>query len=411
MSRILRRPMFRGGPVSSYGTGIASGLADGGRVGLKKSFKGTVGQAQANMKNKKFMTGGDIVENINRYSYFDPNALPGFSSVKKAMPIVDVNAGQDGGQQLGDTDYLVEKGYISDVDKPMEEMSMEELIDFQIGEKGDVYQTGKSGHVDDKPREVTSIEDLTEDEKLKYRTKQMHSTEGALSKKGTLPGDTKNEIDTSSVVDPSVLLKQNTDDAELSLEEIKEALGSDKARAADMSDWALQYFAETQKGKDWKEAAGAVAENISSKPSRTEVINKEAAGIMLKDKLTARSDKRKVDLMKSEVDYKIKQGKNLSIAEGVLACTKGTSYSDRKVGCGIQAATSENTGEKYKYKGVTDSAGLKANISNGNLNVGDTVIVKETIKVKGQPDKVLKKIVEVVMKDGKLDIQEVYNIS
>ena len=30
MSRILRRPMFRGGRVSSYGTGIASGLADGG---------------------------------------------------------------------------------------------------------------------------------------------------------------------------------------------------------------------------------------------------------------------------------------------------------------------------------------------------------------------------------------------
>lgn len=37
MSRILRRPMFRGGPVSSYGTGIASGLGyeSGGRVGLK----------------------------------------------------------------------------------------------------------------------------------------------------------------------------------------------------------------------------------------------------------------------------------------------------------------------------------------------------------------------------------------
>ena len=32
MSRTLRRPMFRGGRVSSYGTGIASGLADGGRV-------------------------------------------------------------------------------------------------------------------------------------------------------------------------------------------------------------------------------------------------------------------------------------------------------------------------------------------------------------------------------------------
>ena len=53
MSRILRRPMFRGGPVSSYGTGIASGLGynTGGRVGysnggfsgldfLKKAFLG-----------------------------------------------------------------------------------------------------------------------------------------------------------------------------------------------------------------------------------------------------------------------------------------------------------------------------------------------------------------------------------
>jgi hypothetical protein len=53
MSRILRRPMFRGGPVSSYGTGIASGLGynAGGRVGysnggssgldfLKKAFLG-----------------------------------------------------------------------------------------------------------------------------------------------------------------------------------------------------------------------------------------------------------------------------------------------------------------------------------------------------------------------------------
>ncbi len=37
MSRILRRPLFRGGPVSSYGTGIASGLADGGRVGYNQA--------------------------------------------------------------------------------------------------------------------------------------------------------------------------------------------------------------------------------------------------------------------------------------------------------------------------------------------------------------------------------------
>ena len=45
MSRIYRRPMFRGGgKVSSYGNGIATGLADGGRVGYE--------------------TGGNILSNI-----------------------------------------------------------------------------------------------------------------------------------------------------------------------------------------------------------------------------------------------------------------------------------------------------------------------------------------------------------
>ena len=41
-NRILRRPMFRGGPVSSYGTGIASGLGynDGGRVGFSNGGTG-----------------------------------------------------------------------------------------------------------------------------------------------------------------------------------------------------------------------------------------------------------------------------------------------------------------------------------------------------------------------------------
>ena len=51
MSRILRRPMFRGGPVDSRGTGITSGLYDGGRVGLAN---GGVGER----------VGGDLYTNV-----------------------------------------------------------------------------------------------------------------------------------------------------------------------------------------------------------------------------------------------------------------------------------------------------------------------------------------------------------
>ena len=58
MSKILRRPMFRGGPVSSYGTGIASGLADGGRVGY--NVGGPIYSAGYSAVPKSTMTGADI---------------------------------------------------------------------------------------------------------------------------------------------------------------------------------------------------------------------------------------------------------------------------------------------------------------------------------------------------------------
>ena len=44
MSKILRRPMFRGGKlIDSRGTGITSGLMDGGRVGYQPGGKVTTG--------------------------------------------------------------------------------------------------------------------------------------------------------------------------------------------------------------------------------------------------------------------------------------------------------------------------------------------------------------------------------
>ena len=44
MSRILRRPMFRGGPVDSRGTGITSGLMDEPKRGLVDGPGGYAGK-------------------------------------------------------------------------------------------------------------------------------------------------------------------------------------------------------------------------------------------------------------------------------------------------------------------------------------------------------------------------------
>ena len=65
MSRILRRPMFRGGKVvSSYGNGIASGLANGGRVGYKNA--GIVTLQDLLSQTNKNMSGADILKYANK---------------------------------------------------------------------------------------------------------------------------------------------------------------------------------------------------------------------------------------------------------------------------------------------------------------------------------------------------------
>ena len=63
MSKILRRPMFRGGgKVSSYGNGIASGLADGGMPGKRGLVTGPGGYAGE-------LFGGKINANVPQAQY------------------------------------------------------------------------------------------------------------------------------------------------------------------------------------------------------------------------------------------------------------------------------------------------------------------------------------------------------
>ena len=87
MSRILRRPMFRGGPVSSYGTGIATGLGynDGGRVGYAKagevkSFDETLKDERRKQEilSKGFKTKEELEKEYeNKIEQFDPTMLLG----------------------------------------------------------------------------------------------------------------------------------------------------------------------------------------------------------------------------------------------------------------------------------------------------------------------------------------------
>ena len=65
MSRILRRPMFRGGRVDSRGTGITTGLMDGGRVGYR---------------NGNFVSGQQIMDANRNNPFFNNNSLNKYTS-------------------------------------------------------------------------------------------------------------------------------------------------------------------------------------------------------------------------------------------------------------------------------------------------------------------------------------------
>ena len=89
MSKILRRPMFRGGRVDSRGTGITSGLGynAGGRVGYKiggaignwfSKIAGQVPTGPASI-NTATTTGGQLLESVR------PMQGPNISPFEQAM--------------------------------------------------------------------------------------------------------------------------------------------------------------------------------------------------------------------------------------------------------------------------------------------------------------------------------------
>jgi hypothetical protein len=314
MSKILRRPMFRGGPVDSRGTGITSGLTDKPKRGLVDEPGGYAGVT----------TGGDLM-NKNRFSYFDPNALPGFRNVKRAMPITDIFGSKDSaGMQLGNTDYLVEKGYLSNVEKPVSEMSMEELIDYQLGEKGDVFQTGKSGLEKDRPRQVESTADLTEDELREYRTTGMTSKNEALEGKSSRPVEVIETAEDGSIKltnDATGNAEQKTEmsardivkeNAELFKEFLNE--GNEKklksARIGDASDYLLKFFEGSQKeGATVGSSAADVAAFATAKDSKTErakaaieKTNDTATVLAINDYIAGKRSKEQIEAMLAKSD-------------------------------------------------------------------------------------------------------------
>ena len=262
MSRILRRPMFRGGQViDSRGTGITSGLMDGGRVGYQNAGFVTGGQlmAAANSFPELNMFKNIKLNPKSKFVVGQGNTINGFDVDKVASFI--------GGE--GDLAFASTEGFSYPMGTDTTQLGeTTEKPDNLIASKDtDKLKIGKTNEVD--IMDDTTMTGTTETEKFKSPTMTIKEKEfsGEIDTTPTIITDEKDEE--PKIEDPDQDIKDMAD-------RYFELMGGGKAFSRDVGDMLLRF-------------AGAEGETVGDKfkeylkaeskagPSRTEKIKDAAA--------------------------------------------------------------------------------------------------------------------------------------
>ena len=296
MSRILRRPMFRGGRVDSRGTGITSGLGyqAGGRVGYQ---------------NAGFVTGGELMSTARafpelnmfkdmklnpktRYKIGEGSNIRGFD-VDRVASFMGTPGMQD--LAFGDT-YNLSAMLGADQKKDDDELIASKNPDFIPGKKEEILfedqdylSTGeKLAKERDAKRIQESIDARAEEKNQDIRESDFDAQEfidkRAEEKNQDVLAVTEEADEVVGVQEDPLIperqgLKEMADEyfkilSGETAERNKKALR--EARIADMSDYALQFFKGTQKeGATVGSAAAEVADYATKRPGRAEVLKEK----------------------------------------------------------------------------------------------------------------------------------------
>ena len=241
MSKILRRPMFRGGQVDSRGTGITSGLMDEPKRGLVDGPGGYAG---------KLILGRDL------------NPLSNLNNMDSYIPVGQVEETET---ETDDRGFL-QKFY--DTLNPSKETVEERLKKQDEGMTTFDEKMENIGIITNKQKQKIAADAATkaavggrEDPDIENARIQQENYDKNLS--------TSNEP-SSTVIDEKALIREQ---AEL----FKELLGEQNekklkdARISDASDYLLKFFEGSQKeGATVGSAAADVAGFATAKDSKTE---------------------------------------------------------------------------------------------------------------------------------------------
>ena len=296
MSKILRRPMFRGGAVDSRGTGITSGLGyeAGGRVGYEKGDLVLGGDLYTKDDYSSFIN--NYRDNLNKNSALYKSI---FTTDDEGNVVVDDSSKYSYenmfGKSQGDTAKEDVQSVFTNVDPLLDSTST------FLPPPGGTKALGTAMKAD-------ILKDLK-------ASKQFESTEprggGAdAAQYGIEPEDINTDTTPSNTeISAQDLIKEN---AEL----FKELLGEGqkekvkKARIGDASDYLLKFFEGSQReGATVGSSAAEVAKFATSKDSKTErakaaieKTDQTATALAINDYIAGKRSKEQVEAMMAKSD-------------------------------------------------------------------------------------------------------------
>ena len=342
MSRILRRPMFRGGKViDSRGTGITSGLMDGGRVGLANGGD--------------FKVGSDLYKPSDFSKFINQNFAAGRNT--EGFSPAFLNQMFDSKGNLKE-EFTYENIFAGNLDKEKPKSMFEDnILEFSdVGIKGD-----KASRISPNNRKFANL--LKTDvlgkleESGQYSYDDMPKGGGAdpigkktKTKEPPPPENPNGNGEQTTEIDAKTLMREN---AEL----FKELLGADNekklkdARIGDVSDYLLKFFeGSQQEGATVGSSAANVARFATAKPSKTELAkqaidksDQTAMALAINDYIAGKRSKEQIDLMEKKlganfaqqialIDYKNKKdtfvdlvgelGKGMSNARAIASAVQ-----------------------------------------------------------------------------------------
>ena len=385
MSRILRRPMFRGGKViDSRGTGITSGLMDGGRVGYKSG---------------DLVLGGDLYTKDD-YTKFITNYA---DQIKSPALYKSIFTKDDDGNIVvkEDSDFSYEnlfgkaRGDVVDEKGKFAGESVYANLDSKIGDaQSESSFLPPPPGTDALARAIKSdvTADLKASKQFEFEPPKGGGADLGLStredpeKKKKTTNDNNDPEPTE--IDPKTLMREN---AEL----FKELLGADNekklkdARIQDVSNYLLKFFEGSQKEGATVGSSGAeVAAFATAKPSQTELakqgIEKQdqtAMALAINDYIAGKRSKEQIDLMKEKL------GSNFAQQIALI------DYKNKKRG--FFDILSENRGKMSESKAIIQSIKQAFDKNARNVEEGANILFKENV---GEyfifPDGTIKTVIE-----------------